>query len=268
MSRPCAYVPATSVIDPTAPGGIEAMLEFHRATFGDARMDAGTGDAGGENGGSGSTGTTGTGSSTSDTGQGGSTGTTSTSSAEQSSQDDAQQQSGQGLPDDPEVLKGIIADLRRENASDRTNAKATAAEEARTQLVQELGKALGLVKDGEDTPKPEELTAQVQAAQAAARQSAIELAVFKTASTHQGDPNALLDSRTFLAKVADLDPAAADFQGKVDAAIKEAVDGNPKLKAAPVATTSSVDHAGGTGDSTRRTPKPLTDAVRAAYGSN
>lgn len=33
-----AYVPGTDSIDITAPGGIEALLEFHRATFGDALM--------------------------------------------------------------------------------------------------------------------------------------------------------------------------------------------------------------------------------------
>lgn len=34
------YRPATDAIDPTAPGGVEAMLAFHRLTFGDARMEA------------------------------------------------------------------------------------------------------------------------------------------------------------------------------------------------------------------------------------
>lgn len=40
MSKP-TYTPGTSVVDITAPGGIEALLAFHRATFGDARMEAG-----------------------------------------------------------------------------------------------------------------------------------------------------------------------------------------------------------------------------------
>jgi len=177
-------------------------------------------------------------------------------------------QPGDGLPDDPAVLKSLIVDLRRENAASRTNAKTQAAEEARNALAQDIGKALGLVQDENATPKPEELTAQVQAAQAAARESAVQLAVYRTASTHQGDPNALLDSRAFLAKVTDLDPAAADFQAQVDAAVKAAVADNPKLKAAPVATASSVDHAGGTGDSTRRTPKSLTDAVATRLGTS
>lgn len=39
MSAPTrTYVPGTDVVDITAPGGIEALLEFHRRTFGDALM--------------------------------------------------------------------------------------------------------------------------------------------------------------------------------------------------------------------------------------
>lgn len=37
----CTYTPGTDSIDITAPGGIDKLLEFHRATFGNARMDAG-----------------------------------------------------------------------------------------------------------------------------------------------------------------------------------------------------------------------------------
>src|SRR5690606_17931146 len=161
----------------------------------------------------------------------------------------------------------MITDLRRENGAARTNAKAQAADEARTALVQELGKALGLVKDGEQAPKPEELTAQVQAAQQAARAAQVELAVHRAAATHKADPSALLDSRAFLAKVADLDPTADDFGEKVTAAIKQAVSDNPKLLAAQAAGASSVDHAGGSGEARTRTPKPLADAVAGHYGT-
>ena len=43
------YRPGTDVIDITAPGGIAALLAFHRAHFGDARMDA-DGDGDGSDG--------------------------------------------------------------------------------------------------------------------------------------------------------------------------------------------------------------------------
>lgn len=50
------YTPGTSVIDITAPGGIDQLLDFHRATFGNARMDANSenGEENSGNGGSGS----------------------------------------------------------------------------------------------------------------------------------------------------------------------------------------------------------------------
>ncbi|PTU57195.1 hypothetical protein DBB34_05460 [Sphaerisporangium cinnabarinum] len=152
--------------------------------------------------------------------------------------------------DDPAKAKAEIERLRRENASARTTAKQTAADEARTALVQDLGKALGLVKDGDTAPTPEQLTEQATAARDEARVARVELAVYQRATAHQGDPAALLDSRAFLAKVADLDPTADDFGDKVDTAIKAAIDTNPKLKAAPVQASgpSSVDHAGGTGE--------------------
>lgn len=198
--------------------------------------------------------------------QSGTQGTGDAGNDAQNGKDDAGK--GSGLPDDPEQLKAMIADLRKENGAARTNAKAQAADEARTQLVTELGKALGLVKDGDDAPKPEELTAQVQAAQAQARESAVQLAVYRTAGKHDGDPDALLDSRTFLTAVADLDPTAGDFATKVDAAIKAAVDTNPKLKASQAgAHRSGQDFTGGTGEGRTRTPKSLTDAVATVYGT-
>ncbi|MBD5787115.1 hypothetical protein IF650_13085 [Cellulosimicrobium terreum] len=178
-------------------------------------------------------------------------------------------QTGDGLPDDPAKLKAEIERLRRENASARTNAKQTAAQEARDALVQDLGKALGLVKDGDTATTPEQLTAQATAARDEARVARVELAVFKRAAGHNADPAAVIDSRTFLAKVTDLDPTAADFGDKVDAAIKAAITDNPKLLAARAAGASSVDHAGGTGEATDpNKATPGQARMAAAYASS
>lgn len=46
------YRPGTASIDIAAPGGIDALLAFHRQTFGDARME-GDGDGGDDKGGGG-----------------------------------------------------------------------------------------------------------------------------------------------------------------------------------------------------------------------
>ena len=127
--------------------------------------------------------------------------------------------------DDPAAAKAEIERLRKENGATRTNAKAQAAEEARTALAQEIGKALGLVK-GDETADPVKLTEQLTAAGAEARQAKIELAVFRASQATDADPNALLDSRTFLAKVASVDPTDA---AAIEAAVAEAVAANPRL---------------------------------------
>lgn len=238
MSRTRSYVPATSVIDPTAPGGVEAMLEFHRVTFGDATMEA-SGEAppappvpvpAGP-------------------------------PAPVPAPVPAPTPSapvvpvpaapvavpGDALPDDPAALKAMIADLRKENASSRTNAKQAAADEARKDLAQQIGKALGLVADDE-TPDPAKLAGEIETVKTENRSLAVELAIYKNLPQHGGSPAALTDSRAFLAKVADLDSKAEDFTTQVINAAKAAVTANPTLKAAPVATRSSIPGAGGTGE--------------------
>ncbi|MEU9557984.1 hypothetical protein [Streptomyces fumanus] len=119
-----------------------------------------------------------------------------------------------------------------EAAKARTSAKKAAADEARAEIVKELGKALGLIKDDKETPPdPAALMAQVEKATSAHRETAIELAVYRGASKHGADPDALTDSRAFLKSIADLDPGDEEFAKKVNAAIKQAVADNPKLKA-------------------------------------
>lgn len=151
---------------------------------------------------------------------------------------------GDNLPDDPAALKAEIARLRKENAGDRTAAKTKAADDARTALAQDIGKALGLIKD-DTTPDPAALTAQLTAQQSAARESALELAVYKAAGVKGANPDALLDSRSFLATVQDLDPTDT---AAIQAAIDQAVTTNPSFKAVQVAAASTVQHPGGSGE--------------------
>ncbi|MYU21201.1 hypothetical protein [Streptomyces sp. SID8352] len=135
-----------------------------------------------------------------------------------------------------------------EAAKARTTAKKAAADEARTEIVQELGKALGLIKDDKDTPPdPAALTAQIEKATAAHRETAVELAIYRSAGKHGADPDALTDSRAFLSSIRDLDPSDEGFAKAVSAAIKTAVADNPKLKTqgqAPARTSS--DFSGST----------------------
>lgn len=157
---------------------------------------------------------------------------------------------------DPNAARAEIERLRKENAKDRTSAKETAATEARNELAQTIGKALGLIQ--EDKPvDPAELTAQLTASQGAARQAQVELAVYRNAG--DADPSALLDSRAFLDKVKDIDPGDADA---FTAAISEAVQANPRLAASQARPQMKPNPAQGASGS-----EPLSLAERAAQAA-
>jgi hypothetical protein len=135
----------------------------------------------------------------------------------------------------PEPVQKMIADLRGEAASHRT--KATEAQQATQQTLDKLAVALGLKTD--DKADPAKLAEQLTASQSAARQSAVQLAVFKAAVPLGANASALLDSVGFANATKDLDPTAADFGTQVEAAITAAVTANPLLKAAPTGPARS-----------------------------
>lgn len=81
------------------------------------------------------------------------------------------------------------------------------------------------------TEKLEEAQSRTKASDDRARQTEVELAVYKTAGKHGGDPDALLDSRGFANAIAKLDPASDSFTADVEKAVKAAVEANPKLAA-------------------------------------
>ena len=151
---------------------------------------------------------------------------------------------------------------RDQAAKARVGAK-EAAEKAKKELVQDIGKALGLVQDEKDeAPDPAKLQAEIERRTTAHRETAIELAVYRGASKYGADPDALTDSRGFLNSIKGLDPEDEGFAKAVNAAIKKAVDDNPKLKAAPAAPErTSSDFNGGAGSSSE--PQTI-DEIRAA----
>lgn len=173
--------------------------------------------------------------------------------------------------EDPAVelarLRKELKEARQDAGKARTSAKQTAAEEATKKLTQEMGKLLGFVKDDTDeAPDPGKLRAEIEKATAAHRQTAVELAVFRGASKHGADPDALTDSRQFLKSIGDLDPTDDGFVKKVDAAIKNAVADNPKLKAAGQAPArSSSDFSGST---EKPKSKNSIEAQREAFSKN
>ncbi|MFD8948987.1 hypothetical protein ACFV0B_09060 [Streptomyces xanthophaeus] len=122
-------------------------------------------------------------------------------------------------------LESDLAAARAEAGKGRVNAKQQAAETARAELTAQLLGILDPSRAGQQAT-PEELTQQLTTAQAQARQTAVELAVYRTAATAGADPDALLDSRQFADSLANVDPANTDA---VTAAIKAAVLANPRL---------------------------------------
>lgn len=121
-------------------------------------------------------------------------------------------------------LEAELKSARAEAGKARVTAKQNAADEARKDLAQQIGKALGLVQD--EPVDPAKLTEQLTEATADSRQAKTELAVFRAAAGGDADPVALLDSRTFLESVKDIDPADSKALGD---AITAAVKANPRL---------------------------------------
>lgn len=169
-----------------------------------------------------------------------------------------------------EKAKGIIDDLRKENAKHRTNNQSSSQQaQAATDQLNAVLKALGKQPDGSDEPPdPAALAAEVTQQQAVAWETAAENAVLRVAGLAGADADALLDSTTFLDSLVSedfigMDPKSADFRTKLQAHITVWVDKHPKHKTAgtvSTATRSGGDHPGGTGTPSTR-PKSLTAAV-------
>lgn len=186
--------------------------------------------------------------------------------AQQAAQRAAAQQQQNGTGDDGNGEQGDVDELpewarkaltRANNQAAQYRAERTAAaEEARTTAQQEADariqailKAAGIdTGDGDD---PEKVAEQDRAAREAAEQEArdakVELAVFRAAAApdSRADARALLDSRAFLAAIADVDPTDSDT---IKAAIDKAIEDNPRLATVQAATRSSADFTGGSGD--------------------
>ena len=133
---------------------------------------------------------------------------------------------------------------------------------AQQQQMDALAKALGLKSD-DAPPDPEKLTQEVTAAQEQARSAQRELAVYRLAGAHEANANELLDSASFLASIKDVDPTDG---AAMDAAIKAAVDSNPKFKTST--TSPTPPFPGGP-----RTPAPkaagsLGEAIAGRFAGN
>lgn len=146
-----------------------------------------------------------------------------------------------------------VEKLRAEAAENRTKARDAekAAKEDSDAKVNKVLEALGIKTAENEDPVA---AAQSQAAENATRaetaeqerdQARRELAIYKSAGKAGADTDLLLDSTSFLNATKELSPD--DAEG-IEAAIKKALDTNPRFKAAQAAGQSGADFNGGTGE--------------------
>ncbi|MGW9385401.1 hypothetical protein [Streptomyces globisporus] len=152
----------------------------------------------------------------------------------QGGQDPTGQQQGQQPTEGdestlPPWAQKALTDARAEAGKTRVTAKQKAADEARAELLAQFTALIDPSK-GEQPATAEQLTQQLTESQQQARQTAVELTVYRTARAAGGDPDALLDSVAFVRSLSDIDPTDTTA---VTAAIQAAVTANPKLSTAP-----------------------------------
>ncbi|MFF1416564.1 hypothetical protein [Streptomyces sp. NPDC058280] len=161
---------------------------------------------------------------------------------------------------------------RKEAGKARTAAKQQAADDAVAAVTAKLGKALGF-GDDDKAPTPEELTkalaerdSKLNERDAALRTKDVQLAVHGHAEKSGAKATALLDSRSFLASISELDPTAAGFGKALDEAIEKAVKANPSFATA-AAGRSGGDLSGGTGEGATKRTGSLAGAIKDHYGN-
>lgn len=132
------------------------------------------------------------------------------------------------LESQPQWVQQMVRELRDEAAGNRT--KRNAAEAEMTALQRKVAEAFGIDVGGDGKPDPDKLAADLAEAQRRERTRSVELAVYRSAGD-RADPATLLDSRSFLDSVAELDPGAQDFQTRLGDKIATWAQDNPRQSA-------------------------------------
>ncbi|WP_280455888.1 hypothetical protein [Nocardia brasiliensis] len=162
---------------------------------------------------------------------------------------------------DPVQLSTVIEQLRHELEQAREGASA-AADHARETVVQEIGRALGLV--AEEGADPEqviaELTDRATASDRKLRDYRIKDAIAAAADTHRGDNKLLVPYLRGLGALDELDPDATNFTTRIDVLVADAITTNPKLANTPPAERSGGEFSAG--NSTPPAP-PVEDDIEA-----
>lgn len=164
---------------------------------------------------------------------------------------------------DEEKAKQLIANLRTENGAEK--AKRKAIEKAAQDQIDAIAKAAGLKNDD----APEEIAKKLAQEQQRSRDAVIELATYKACAKPEAGVNALdlLDSRSFMSKVAQLDPTSASFDAEVAKAVSAAVAEKPSLKTGSgKGAKSGADFSSGTPKQGGQEPKSPHERLLRAFG--
>jgi hypothetical protein len=161
---------------------------------------------------------------------------------------------------DPEKAARALENAR--NGEKTEKQKRQAAETAVKEMQAKLAELLGLEKD--EKPDVEAVARELSVAKEEKKRYMIELAAYKASAKAGVNADALLDSRSFLSKVADLDPASETFETDIAKAVSAAVEANPLLKGSPVTpAVSGGDFSSGTKTSRPEPTNPHDRLTRA-----
>lgn len=229
-------------IDLTAPGGLEALFAFRRAQFGDATMSVAPAEGAPAGPPAGAPAAV------------VAPVVTPATVAPVVAPPAAAAEKVEDLPD---WAQKIIRDTRDEAAANRTG-KTTVE-----QQLAALTKILNPEAAAGEAPDPAALATQLAAKDETIRTLTIDNALAASLTTNQASPltaSVLRGENAFK----DLDPAAPDFQAKLDAVVKEAVTKHPELKTVQAAGASGANFSGGSGESAKK-ETTLAGAVANHY---
>lgn len=229
-------------IDMTAPDAVERLMEFHRATFGDAVMeddpdaDAGTPPEGAAGG----------------------------------SDNPADADWDGDLTKLPTKVQNYIKSLNKDNASKRVEVKTEKAEkEANEKTLAAFKKALGIADEGAPVD-PETLTAalsqkdkDIADRDAKITSLLVGAALSKALDAAKAKPT-LLSFLRGEGKLDNLDPTAEGFDASLETLVKDTLTANPEFKSVPVADSSGADFSGARVTTSPQT-SPGMGTLRAAF---
>lgn len=166
-------------------------------------------------------------------------------------------------------LEAALKETRAENAKLRV--KTRDADKATADKINAALKALGVdVGKDEDPVKVAQEAATTAArerdtATGEVRSLRAEVIVWRNAAALGVNAAVLTDSRSFERVVAELDPAADDFEAKVKKAAQDAAKNNPALQAQGARGKGGAEFNGGTGEGAKRA-NSLEEAIAARLG--